>query len=209
MLRQASALSRSGARALSTATMPATPPIALFGSAGRYASALYTAAYKKGELLKVETDLQTMSGLMASSDAIKGFMENPAIPRSKKMEGVTSMLAAADACDSTKNVFSTLAENARLPETMKVISMFDSLMTAARGEVTAKVVVTAEPSAKELAEIKSTVKSYLSEGQKDAEITISVNPGLIQGMTIEIGDKFIDMSVATQLKKLQTLLSGI
>ena len=51
--------------------------------------------------------------------------------------------------------------------------------------------------------------SWQSEGQKDAEITISVNPGLIEGMTIEIGDKFIDMSVATQLKKLQTLLSGV
>ena len=117
MLRLAPQLRTSGARALSTAAMPATPPIALFGSAGRYASALYTAAFKKGELLKVETDLQTLSGLMNSSPAIKGFMENPAIPRSKKALGVSSMLAAADACDSTKNVFATLAENARLPET--------------------------------------------------------------------------------------------
>jgi len=37
--------------------------------------------------------------------------------------------------------------------------------------------------------------------------TVVVDPALISGITIECGDSFIDLSVATELKKLHTLLS--
>jgi F0F1-type ATP synthase delta subunit len=37
-------------------------------------------------------------------------------------------------------------------------------------------------------------------------IVYKTDPGLISGHTIEIGDKFIDYSTATQLKKLSALL---
>ena len=37
--------------------------------------------------------------------------------------------------------------------------------------------------------------------------TFKVDEALLNGYTVELGDKFIDLSVATQLKKLQALLS--
>ena len=43
-------------------------------------------------------------------------------------------------------------------------------------------------------------------GQTKVHMQVKVDPGLIHGVTIEIGDKFIDYSVATQLKKLAVLL---
>ena len=33
-----------------------------------------------------------------------------------------------------------------------------------------------------------------------------VDPSLVAGMTIEVGDKYMDMSAATQLKKMQAML---
>eukprot|EP00967_Tisochrysis_lutea_P000043 scaffold58_cov28-Tisochrysis_lutea.AAC.1 len=56
--RSLSALRCANARALSSAALPEKPPIALFGIAGRYASAIYSAAAKKGELAKVDADLK-------------------------------------------------------------------------------------------------------------------------------------------------------
>lgn len=41
------------------------------------------------------------------------------------------------------------------------------------------------------------------EGQTKLEVTTKVDAGLVSGMTIEVGDKYLDYSVATQLKKLQ------
>lgn len=58
MLARALSTVRAGARPLSTAVLPDKPPIALFGIAGRYASAIYSAAAKKGELAQVDEDLK-------------------------------------------------------------------------------------------------------------------------------------------------------
>ena len=43
-------------------------------------------------------------------------------------------------------------------------------------------------------------------GQTKIDLETKVDPGLVSGITVMIGDKFLDASVATQLKKLQTLL---
>ena len=63
---------RAGTRALSS--LPETPPLPLFGIGGRYATAIYTAAAKKGELEKVDTDLKVTaaraeSGVRVAEDA--------------------------------------------------------------------------------------------------------------------------------------------
>jgi F-type H+-transporting ATPase subunit O len=200
-------LLRTAARPLSSAAaLPMTPPIPLFGASGRYASALYAAAAKKGELTKVETDLKKFSEIMASSPNIKAFVESPSVPRDKKAAGIKAMMTEVGACESTKNAFLTMADNARLGDAGKLSALFADLMVAARGEVTAKVTVATEPGEKERAAIRKQIDGYLEAGQKDVEMEIVVNPGLISGMTVEIGDKFIDMSAATQLKKLQSLL---
>ena len=44
------------------------------------------------------------------------------------------------------------------------------------------------------------------DGAKKISLSTKVDPALISGITVEIGDKFLDYSVATQLKKLQALL---
>ena len=65
----------------------------------------------------------------------------------------------------------------------------------------------AEPlPAGELAQITKQLDSFLEPGQKKISLSTKVDPALVSGITVEIGDKFLDYSVATQLKKLQSLL---
>ena len=44
------------------------------------------------------------------------------------------------------------------------------------------------------------------EGQTKLSVSSKVDASLVSGITVEIGDKYLDYSVATQLKKLQQLL---
>lgn len=44
------------------------------------------------------------------------------------------------------------------------------------------------------------------KGQTKVESVFKVDASLVSGITVEIGDKFLDASVATQLKKLHSLL---
>merc|ERR1719329_817859 len=79
----------------------------------------------------------------------------------------------------------------------------------AKGEVKA-VVTSAKPlPKKEMDELMQTLKGMLAPGQTSIQLETKVNPGLVNGVTIELGgDKFMDLSVASRLKKLQTLLGG-
>jgi len=208
MLGRSSALLRAARpmRLLSTAAMPMEPPIAMFGIAGRYATALYAAAAKKSELLDVEADFKLFKQTVDASPPLKHFVVDPSMSRTQKVAGMTSVMDAANASVSTKNAMLALAEGGRMADVFKVIDLYGELLTAAKGEVKA-VVTSAKPlPAAELATIKEDLTKLLGEGQKSFSLETKVDPALISGHTIEFGDKFMDLSVATQLKKLQALL---
>lgn len=206
MLRMSASRLLAGGRSLSSAALPAEAPIALFGVAGRYATALYTAAAKKGELESVETDLKLISDAMAASKPFKAYVGDPGVPRGAKASKMVDILTAANASSTTKNAMATLAESGRMGEVQKIIGMYGDLMNAAKGEVTAVITAPHQLSVAEEADVKAKLATFLEPGQTKVKVEVKVNPGLIQGITIEIGDKFIDYSVATQLKKIVTLL---
>ena len=202
----AASLARRGARALSTATLPSTPPLSLYGISGRYASAIYSAAAKKGELLAVEADLLELEAVMGAKPSVAGFLKDPAQSRTTKAKGVIDILTASKACETSKKSLATIAEGGRMGDISKIIDDFSKLMTAAKGEVTATITSATPLTAAETAAICAKLNDFLEPGQ-DVTFKTQVNKGLINGYTVDLGDRFIDYSTATQLKKLATLLN--
>jgi F-type H+-transporting ATPase subunit O len=213
-------------------------PQVMFGTAGRYANALYAAAAKTKVLSEVEADLLLLKQTLSTSSELAAFCSDPSLGRETKAKAIVDVLSAAKATDITKNAMAILAENGRLGDVSKVIDMYGELMNASKGEVSA-VITSAEtlPPA-ELAQITKQLDSFLvravaprrhpllplvcvalhaplsaaavaraqEPGQKKISLSTKVDPALVSGITVEIGDKYLDFSVATQLKKLQTLL---
>lgn len=195
-------------RLLSTAELPMEPPITMFGTAGRYANALYAAAAKKSALLEVEADLALFKETIKASPVLHNFVIDPSVPRARKAAGISSLLDSANASDTTKSALMTLAEGGRMGEVFKVMDLYSDLLTAAKGEVKA-VVTSAKPLPEsEMAQIVDALQGFLEPGQNKMTLSTKVDPGLVNGITIEIGDKYIDLSVASQLKKLQSLLNA-
>jgi F-type H+-transporting ATPase subunit O len=195
-----------GARRLSSAALPEVAPITMFGTSGRYANAMYAAAAKKGTLLEVADDLALLKDTISTSPVLHNFVIDPSISREAKMKGIVALLTSAKATETTKNAMATLAEGGRLGDAVKVIDMYTDLITAAKGEVKA-VITSAEPlPPAELTAITGQLDGFTGGGKSSINVSTKVDPGLISGFTIEIGDKFLDCSVATQLKKLQGLL---
>jgi len=195
-----------GRRGLSSA-LPLEPPIALFGTAGRYANALYSAAAKKGELLDVADDLKLFKSTIAASPVLQNFVIDPSISRGAKMAGISSLMDSAKASPSTKNAMAAMAEGGRMGDVFKVIDLYESLLTAAKGEV-AVIITSAKPLGDaEVKKITATLKEKYLDAGASMTTTVKVDEALINGITIEMGDKFLDLSVATQLKKLQALLA--
>jgi F-type H+-transporting ATPase subunit O len=195
-------------RQFSTATAvraKVTPPIYIFGIEGRYAHALYSAASKEKKLDLVEKDLKDIRGLLKTDRRLAEFMVNPTIKRNDKREILTTSLKKKNYSSMTINLMGVMADNGRLNKVNAVFGAFGKLMSAHRGEVTS-IVITAKPLDEgNLKDLKSALQALLKKGEI-LQLETKVDPSLIGGMVVTIGDKYVDMSMATKIKTYTNLI---
>merc|ERR1712038_1307911 len=116
-----------------------------------------------------------------------------------KVDGLTGASQKLGFNDLTRNLLFALAENNRVSYLDAVVSSFGTLMAAHRGEVVCSVTTAKE--------VEAAVKGFL-KGSEKALINYSVDPAIIGGMVISVGDKFCDMSMSSKLKKYSELIKG-
>ena len=56
-------------------------------------------------------------------------------------------------------------------------------------------------------EVEAAINGFLKSGQKSL-ISYSVNPNLIGGLVVSVGDRFVDMSMASKLKKYEDIIKS-
>lgn len=198
-------LSRAGARRLlSSAAAEVEVPVKLFGMHARYATAAFVAAAKDKAQARVETEFMAFKDVLGKSAALATLVENPTIAREKKVAEVGSLLGDK-VHYVTKNTLETLAANARLAEVEKVIDAYATLMKAHRKEVDAVITsATALTKAQESA-ISNALKQHLEEGNK-VVVKTRVDPSLLGGITVQVGDKFMDLSARSKISSIQRAL---
>ena len=117
------------------------------------------------------------------------------------------MMPAAQFSDITRNLMSTVSANGRVADTGKIISAYEQLMAASKGEVEA-VIISAEALDKAtLAKAQKAVTGMLSAGQT-AKVTAQVDPSIMGGLQVKIGDQFMDLSVSTRVIDVEKTLAS-
>jgi F-type H+-transporting ATPase subunit O len=181
------------------------PPIAVFGTPGRYASALYSAASKAKSLPTAQKELAEVQKLAQDSADFGRFIKDPTISREQKATALESISSQMKLSELTSRFIGVLAQNDRLGELPAIADTFDDIMAAVRGEVKATV-TTAEPlEPSQVDELKSSLGGVLKKGEK-LFLEQKVDPSLIGGFVIDIGDKHMDMSIIDRVKKVQQLI---
>ena len=179
----------------------------LFGTAARYASALYTASAKKSALAAVETELKQIIALAHADKKFKQFMEGPTMARKKKLAGLEEFCKGGKFTETTSNFVKVVGENGRLNELEKIAECFEELCMASRGEVKA-VVTTAEPlDAQTLAEVTDALKGHVPANAK-VIVSTKVDPRIVGGMTVGIGEKYLDLSLLSRIQKIEQLIGN-
>lgn len=56
-------------------------------------------------------------------------------------------------------------------------------------------------------ELKKTLQSFAKKGET-IKIELKVDPTIIGGMVVSIGDRYVDMSVATKMKKYTEIIKN-
>nr|AOR07095.1 mitochondrial ATP synthase subunit OSCP-like precursor [Mesenchytraeus antaeus] len=181
------------------------PPIHLFGIEGRYAHALYSAASKEKKLEIVEKEIKEIQSTLKTDVKLREFMTNPVVKRSDKRDTLQLTFKKKNYANVTVNLLAALAENGRLNKLNGVFNAFDKLMSAHRGEVIC-VVTTAKPLEQgHLKELRTALEAFLKKGEV-LQLETKVDPSIIGGMVVNIGDRYVDMSTATKIKTYTNLI---
>lgn len=182
-------------------------PVPVFGIEGRYASALYSAATKQKQLDAVERDLVAIQTQFKSDIKLRDFFLNPSIKRNLKSDGLKDVATKLKYQSSTSNLLQALAENGRLNKVDQVINTFKLLMSAHRGDVVCEVVSAKPLDSSQKSALESALKKFLKSNE-NIKLTARVDPSIIGGLVVSIGDKYVDLSIASKVKKYQDLISA-
>jgi F-type H+-transporting ATPase subunit O len=155
----------------------------------------------------VEKDLAAFGLLLSKNKDLQTFVTNPTIPRGQAAALMESTFGdKKKTTEVAKNLFVTLAANARLADASKVIEAYVQLMKARRGEVDA-VVTTAEPlTAAQQKTVAAALKAKAGAG--NVLLETKVDPSLIGGLTVQIGDQFTDLSLRAKIARTKEILNS-
>ncbi|XP_044259752.1 ATP synthase subunit O, mitochondrial [Tribolium madens] len=182
------------------------PPVQVFGIDGRYATALYSAASKQKALESCEKDLVKFQSAVKADSKLNEYIKNPTIKRGLKSEALKQIASKISLNSQTSNLLQTLADNGRLKNLDGVINAFKIMMSAHRGEVICEVITAKDLDSAQKSKLESVLKSFVKSNES-IQLSTKVDPSIIGGMIVSIGDKYVDMSVASKIKKYTELIS--
>ncbi|XP_050428298.1 ATP synthase subunit O, mitochondrial [Adelges cooleyi] len=196
-------------RSLSTTTAQGLvkPPVQVFGIEGRYASALFSAGSKQKQLEAIEKDLVKFQTALKKDSVLKEFIENPINKRALKASTLKLASTKLSLSPPSSNFLSLLAENGRLKKLNSIINSFQIIMAAHRGDLPC-IVTTAKPlDSADQQELTKTLQSFAKKGET-IKLSLKVDPSILGGMIVSIGDKYVDMSVSKKIKKYTEIIQS-
>jgi F-type H+-transporting ATPase subunit delta len=170
-------------------------------AARRYAEAIFEIASRDGTHDRWETDL-ALAAALVSDERIARIVNNPAVPlaiRAKTLEGMLGGRLAQPAI----NLVKLLDVRGRLVLLPAIAAQYVRLLDRARGVVAATVTSAAPLDGGETAAVRSRIEAMTT---RTVRLTPVVNPALIGGLTVQVGDRLIDASVRGRLERLRDQL---
>lgn len=171
----------------------------------RYASALFAAASRADAVDQVESDLGLVSLTVESAPALLEAITSPIIPPDKK-RAILEEIFKGKAHEITLSYLRLLVDKRREEAILQTEEEYVLLANEARGIVEAEA-TTATP-LDEVQQGQLTSKLSATTG-KQIRLECKVDPTVIGGVLVRIGDRVIDGSIKGQLAALrEQLLEG-
>lgn len=171
-------------------------------AASRYAQALLELAVEQNQLEQVYADMQTFAQAVAETKEFQVFLNNPVINSNKKKEVLNTVFA--DFAKLTTLFIGLVTANRRENVLPFIAESFIQQYKAHKGIVAVTVYTANKLDTAVREQIINKIKPAI---QGDIELTEQVNPDLIGGFIVEMGDTRIDASVASQFNNLKQRLT--
>lgn len=167
--------------------------------AGRYAQALFNVALGRNVLERAGEDVKALLALDAKDPSLRLFLESPQVRDDHKHALVDSVLGSR--VDRTVTEFvHLLLRKKRFLHLVEMAHKFEELIEAHQGIGKAHV-LTAVPLTD--AESKALVRELETLTRQKVRLLAKVEPGIIGGVVVRLGDRIIDRSVSSLLSQMR------
>jgi F-type H+-transporting ATPase subunit delta len=170
-----------------------------------YAEALHAAALSESRADEVGDELAAAAQAVRGNPRVAAFLASGAVAKKSKLP----VLAAAFEYNSSellRKFLGVLTQNGRLELLPAVAAAYTTLRDKAHNRVRATVTSAVPLAPDQLATVKDALANNL---KADPVLTAAVDPDLLGGLVVRVGDRVFDTSVRTRLASLtNTLMAG-
>ena len=165
--------------------------------AKRYANALFELSYQTKNLDQNHLDLQMIAAMIDQSENFNAFLQNPEIPSPMRQAALNALFKDRISPLTLKFLY-FLVHHDRLNLLSEIGAAFDELYCENKNIFKIKITSARQLTANQAAAIGDRLKSRLN---KNIDRDLEIDPGLIGGFKIQVGDQIHDFSIQTQLEK--------
>jgi len=172
--------------------------------AKRYAKALFQLAQAQGVVAETEEQLKLIVNVIEGDANIRAFLTAPNITLDIKLQTLKSAFGDK-ASPIVLNTFSLLIERGREGELAAVLAAYLNVAGDVLGRADAHVISPKPLSDEEKSNLAVKFGAMLG---KTIRVSNSVNPELLGGLTVRIGDTLYDGSLSGKLERLDKALQA-
>jgi F-type H+-transporting ATPase subunit delta len=166
-----------------------------------YGTALYEAAEANARAGSIEPDLVAIRDAIVSSTELTRLLDNPAFPARGKKEILLELATGSDPL--VRNLLQVLVDNGRLTALSDVVDVFSSRVRESEQQLEVELTTAVAVGADEADRLRGRIAEASG---KDVTLRRHVDPSVVGGIVLRIGDQLIDASVRGRLDGLRLAL---
>lgn len=169
-----------------------------------YAEALFKACTEQKADLSDATVWVDELAAIASDSQLRQVIDSPKVTSGQILDVIVGVARGA-LSPMASNFLRTVADNGRLRALPEIAAQFRALVNQTKGSSDAVVVSAFDISAQALEELSATLEKRF--GRK-LHLTVKVDPALIGGIRVVVGDEVLDTSVKARLEQMKAALTA-
>jgi F-type H+-transporting ATPase subunit delta len=171
----------------------------------QYANALADIALAQGAAEPALKQLADFGATYAESAELRNFLASPAVSREAKHGVIEKLIARLGASKILRNFLFVIADHQRTHILPEIITAFQEVVRQRQGIAEAEISSAVELSATQKAEFARTLERITG---KRVEARYSLEPTLLGGAVVRVGDTIYDGSLRNRLNTLRTRLAA-
>ena len=171
----------------------------------QYANALADIALAQGAAEPASKQLAAFGAVYAESAELRNFLASPAVDRAAKHGVIEKLAARLGASKIIRNFLFVMVDHRRTHILPEIITAFQDVIRRRQGIAEAEISSAVELSATQKAEFAFTLERLTG---KRVESKFLLEPGLLGGAVVRLGDTIYDGSLRNRLNELRARLAA-